>query len=360
MNRGNKQKQIKSEIYAEASEWLSKMDRGFTDMEEAAFESWKNHSEFHQIAFQEQQWNWEELDRLAGLHTSYGSTEDPNLLINEGVKVSVTQRNPFGKWMTIAALAACMVFAAISVIAFNRHPGSSEVEVPKTVVVERIETRHMEDGSEIQLNRGAEISVKYDKSKRLVHLLKGEASFEVAKDADRPFYVQVGDIQVRAVGTAFNVRFMEHEVDVIVAEGTVSVKKQMAEVLTESPTSEAEEAIESETILEANYRARVDLTSADFAPSVEPINASRIEEELIWKPVLIDFENVPLSKIVDEFNRRNPVKMVIVDQSVNDARLSSMFWSDNINGLIRLLESNFDIRATWGEDGTIYLFNGAD
>jgi transmembrane sensor len=51
----------------------------------------------------------------------------------------------------------------------------------------------------------------------------GEAHFFVEKDPQRPFVVNAAGIDVRAVGTAFNVRIDPAAVEVLVTEGRVRV-----------------------------------------------------------------------------------------------------------------------------------------
>src|SRR3546814_17114732 len=60
-------------------------------------------------------------------------------------------------------------------------------------------------------------------SSDLIALKSGEAWFQVAKDRARPFVVEIGDVRVRAVGTAFSVRREAHGVDVQGTEGVVGV-----------------------------------------------------------------------------------------------------------------------------------------
>ncbi len=339
-----------SAIEQAASDWVTKVDRGLSREEQEEFDRWLAKSKAHEKAYSEQKWNWEELDRLAGLQTAYGSSEDPDLLLEN--RSGSARRSWFGSRFAMVACAALVLGAVFTWTGLQVFNGNAEQNRNENVIVERIQTRNLEDGSSLQLNRGAEIEVAYSDMRRTVRLLKGEVNFMVEKDPDRPFFVEVAGVHLRAVGTEFNVRFQPHEVEVIVTEGTVAVQSSSIENLgSQSPASEA--------FIEVNQRVKVDLNSDELVPLIESISEETVARELIWQPVLIDFENVPLSEIVDEFNRRNPVQMVIVDASVNEARLSSMFWSDNVNGLIRLLESNFEIKAEWGEDGTIYLFNNS-
>ena len=59
----------------------------------------------------------------------------------------------------------------------------------------------------------------------------------------------------------------------------------------------------------------------------------------------MDFTNAPLSEIVAEFNRRNPVRLTLGDASLAGLRLSATFRSDNVEGFVRLMVSDFNMRA---------------
>jgi len=334
----------------EAADWITREDCGLGAEEQVELERWISQSDTNAKAYSEAKWNWEELDRLAGLQTRYNASVDPSLLI---------RKERWTWWMPRLAKstfsAACVAFLMIlgyMVAGYQAKNSSDRISRSNEVLVERVQHLDLDDGSLVQLNRGARVEVDYSSEERLVRLVEGEANFIVEKDASRPFFVEVSGIRVRAVGTEFNVRSSKREIDVIVTEGTVSVFRYQAESSTlHDPGLEA--------LVEVNQRVKVSLEGTGAEPSIENIDEKELARELLWKPVLIDFENAPLIEIVAEFNRRNPVKVVIVDSSVQDTRLSSMFWSDNLNGLVRLLESNFGIKSEWGEDGTIYLFNNS-
>src|SRR5690606_24811567 len=58
---------------------------------------------------------------------------------------------------------------------------------------------------------------------RTLRLRRGEAYFEVAREAHRPFKVDAGPTQVLALGTAFNIRLSQNRTVVAVTEGKVEV-----------------------------------------------------------------------------------------------------------------------------------------
>ena len=80
----------------------------------------------------------------------------------------------------------------------------------------KYQIHRLHDGSIVELNKGAQISIRYSGDERRVDLLSGEAYFEVAKNPDRPFIVSARGIDVKAVGTAFNVRLHNDSLEVLV------------------------------------------------------------------------------------------------------------------------------------------------
>lgn len=82
------------------------------------------------------------------------------------------------------------------------------------------------DGTKVHLNTDSQLRYgsNFNGRQRQVELI-GEAYFEVAKDAQSPFIVKTGDIQVRAVGTAFNIQAYPDEEDITtyLAKGSIIV-----------------------------------------------------------------------------------------------------------------------------------------
>lgn len=79
----------------------------------------------------------------------------------------------------------------------------------------------LDDGSVALVNTDSRIRVRFAEGERRIRLDEGEAWFQVAKNADRPFIVDVDDVHVRATGTAFSVRRRGEATEVVVTEGAV-------------------------------------------------------------------------------------------------------------------------------------------
>ena len=124
-------------------------------------------------------------------------------------------------------VAAAVSVFAISVFAYTKYFSSPEMV---TIVSE---TRNQEvlfpDGSVAILNESA--SVTYPEafgSERNVEFT-GEAYFDIQK-SDKPFLIKTGDVDVRILGTAFNLSTAGDEVHILVERGIVAFEKGESQV----------------------------------------------------------------------------------------------------------------------------------
>ncbi|HEY0864398.1 MAG TPA: FecR domain-containing protein [Lacunisphaera sp.] len=327
----------KDPVAQAAAEWMIRHDRGLTAAEQDEFSLWLAADPHHPAAWAEHRWGWDELDRLAGLQTSVHAMPDPDLLAPKQARAG--QR---WAWPVLAAAAAVAV--GIFILSKPVAPGTPAGGVPVVRSLALIEQREMPDGSVIELNRGAVITEHYTAGERRVRLERGEAHFKVAKDAARPFFVEAGGVAVRAVGTAFNVRLDPASVEVLVTEGKVSVA---------APSAPGVEPVIP--LMGMNERTVVSLAPAAPAPQVTVVPPAEIEARLAWQPRLLDFTDAPLAEIVAEFNRRNPVRLVLAAEALRTVRLSATFRSDNVEGFVRLMESDFGMKAEWRGGDEIVL-----
>ncbi len=84
----------------------------------------------------------------------------------------------------------------------------------------------LSDGSVVWLNAGSSLSYNKDFSDKFREVyLKGEAYFEVTPDSLKPFVVKSESLNVKVLGTTFNVRTYEDEnlVNVVLRTGRVDV-----------------------------------------------------------------------------------------------------------------------------------------
>lgn len=128
--------------------------------------------------------------------------------------------------------AAILVIGGIAFFYRENLPGRMGLSLAigqqkTTAPTGKLLTVHLEDGSEVILNAGATLSYprRFSADTREVYL-RGEAFFHVAPNAEKPFVVKTGKMDVRVLGTSFNVRAHPDmdQAKVTVASGKVSVE----------------------------------------------------------------------------------------------------------------------------------------
>lgn len=318
-------------IEVQAGEWLARLDRPDATAEDrAAFECWCSADSRHAAAYTRLAAAWCQLDRVRALRPATGPI-DPNFL----------RPRSFAFNRKFVAVAATLVFAVIAAwLALPLLSGTTYV-----TGVGGFQRLVLSDGSVLELNTDTSVRVTLDGSMRRVELRRGEASFEIAHDATRPFVVTAGDAAVRAVGTRFNVRRFERSVEVLVNEGRVVVGAPDA--LTDSEASLPPSA----PIVKAGQAAVAQaqrITLSEITPDVSA-------RKLAWRERMLVFDGTPLSEVVAEFNRYNERRLVLADPSLGTLRVGGYFRPTNLNAFIELLQQHFDVRVASDSDERIVL-----
>jgi transmembrane sensor len=131
------------------------------------------------------------------------------------------------RWLPagVAALAAaaCLIFFFGGTVLLR-------LEADHVTATAERRSLQLADGTTVLLGPESAIAVAYDRTARRVRLLKGEAFFEVAADS-RPFGVEARDVEVRDIGTAFDVGLGARTTDVAVRDGIVEVTAPRAGVV---------------------------------------------------------------------------------------------------------------------------------
>jgi transmembrane sensor len=180
---------------------------------------------------------------------------------------------------------------------------------------------------------------------RSVNLVAGYALFSVVHDQSRPFSVNAGPIQVRALGTEFNVQKKEvEEVVVEVVTGRVNVSRKLTptrsvevdkatDTTATQPESEQwllaarSEAFEIEKIIEHGQEVVISEKKPGF--QIHNADIKRINS---WKDGNIDFDKAPLADVIQEINRYVDRKIIIGDDRLKSMRVSMIFRIVPIQG----------------------------
>lgn len=320
------------EIEATAAVWLTLRDRGMNDSETAEFMRWLQQDRRHAEIFAQLDRTWQDLSRL---HTAQpaGAPADPEFLAPRPRRRAPVLRLAFAS-LAAAAVVTLAVFGVRHLA--ERHPTAE-------TAIGALQTLDLPDGSVVRLNTDSAVEVRYSQTERRVRLIRGEAHFSVAKDATKPFIVAAGGVAVRAVGTAFNVRLRPEVVEVLVTAGRVGLDR----LGTPAFGFPSEKPIQ----LGAGERILVPLAStaraheSDSAPVVATVAPAEVERVLAWQERRVEFESMPLSDVVAEFNRHNRRQLVIVDEALKSRHFSGTFRADGVEAFLALLQETFEIEV---------------
>ena len=140
-------------------------------------------------------------------------------------KPRTIRMNPW-KWAAAIVLPICIAFFTYYLV-----DSSQTVGAPFIVKADKGDkaTIELPDGTNVVLNSASQLSYlnNFGENVRRVQL-NGEAYFKVAHDEKHAFIVQVGDLEVKVLGTSFNVSAYEDakDVTVVLLEGKVGVYAQ--------------------------------------------------------------------------------------------------------------------------------------
>lgn len=325
-----------------AAEWLVKFDRGLTAAEQDAFSDW--------LAADPRHGDWLALHRsmvgdfslLTQWRPEHSGEPNPDLLARPARRIH---------WLAPAVLAA----AAVIAIAFFRPSPSPKETVAEVAGAAELERRILQDGSTVDLNRGAVVTVNYTAEVRRVTLVRGEALFTVTKNSERPFVVAAGGVDVRAVGTAFNVRLAATDVEVLVTEGQVAVASASVPAGTSaSPSASADAARAIIPLLAEGQRATVSLQGT-ASPEIVAVTRAESDRLLAWQPQLLDFSSAPLEFAVAELNRRNRVQFVIADPELAVMPIIASIRSDKVEGFAQFLAATPGVQIERRSENEIVL-----
>lgn len=261
---------------AEAAAWLARLRSDSRPPEaEAAFRLWLDESPEHRAAFEAVSAAWD----------ASGAASPP-------------RRQPLRR---VALAAAILLAVAVPGIVWVLAPA------PVATAVGERRTLALADGSLVTLNTGTELVAHFDDDERRVRLRRGEASFDVAKDVNRPFVVEAGSTRIEALGTSFDVRWLAGAIAVTLGEGRVRIVDDTGQ----RPVV---------AVLAPGERFVRDARRADPVLRDVDLTAARA-----WREGKLVFDDTALAAAVAEVNRYSERPIQLADADVHDLRVSGSF-----------------------------------
>ncbi|MBI3345677.1 MAG: FecR domain-containing protein [Burkholderiales bacterium] len=320
---GDAPPRVTPDIAAEAALWVARLhgpDR--SPAMEREFRSWQARSAAHREAFGRCTETWQDV-ALIGLATAYDTVAS--------VRASHAARGLRNKtWRWSAAFGLAIAVAGGGMLLQHWR----EQDVYRTAIGEQ-RLIVLDDGTRMLLNTDTRVRVAYGSAQRTVEVRGGEALFEVAKEARRPFVVHVAGSEVVAVGTVFSVRFTDGPQDrdalaVTLIEGQVNVRAAAgrgADGLAPDQTTLLRPGDRLQLHHAAPIQSLAGAASLD-RPNVDQVMAWRRREAVFQDSALVD--------AVEEMNRYSRTPVVLTG-GIRDAglRVSGLFRTGDSAGFAR-------------------------
>ncbi|RAJ08266.1 FecR family protein [Chitinophaga skermanii] len=176
------------------------------------------------------------------------------------------------------------------------------------------------DGTNVWLNAASKLTFPtvFNGKERIVEL-QGQAYFDVTQDANRPFKVKVGTVNVHVLGTSFDIMAYPDEQQIKTTLVTGSVQVQSAK---------------EHTLLHPAQQAVADVTAGTL--TVQPAN---LDKTLAWKNGLFIFNNADLASIVREISRWYDVEFINLAGDSKELYGGSISRKKNLSDVLQLLSA---------------------
>ena len=289
--------------------------------EKTEVETWIAASTEHRKYFEELKTVWNNSKKLAA---SYEVDVDVSWdkfrnRIHQPKTITIRRTIP---WLRIAAM---LFIIAAAYLVTNLFLNKNEEAIPLTFAAkEKVQELKLPDSSVAVLNKNSTISYpsKFDKNKREVNL-QGEAFFNVTADKDKPFIVNVNNVQVRVVGTSFNIRSENGSTEVIVESGKVEVIKNNRSVFL-GP---------KEKIL------------VDAADSVLQKETDKEQLHNYYRTNEFVCDNTPLWKLVSVLNDAYHVNITIARSELRQLPLDVTFSNESLDQILKVISMTLEIKV---------------
>jgi ferric-dicitrate binding protein FerR (iron transport regulator) len=303
-----------------------------TPEEAGMVEEWLAADATNKKQFEDFKTIWEESKKLAAVSTvddDEAWQRFKNRVHNEGNKGAAVRKMRPVAWLKIAAL-----FILVAGAGLFGYQMFSENKVEALAVVSKgsalVDT--LPDGSVVTLNKNSSLNYpsKFKGNTRTI-ALTGEAFFNVTPDKEKPFVINVNDVQVKVVGTSFNVRSENGVTEVIVETGVVKVTRNNKTV-------------------ELRPAEKIKTGGVDSALVKE-----RVEDKLYnyYRSKEFVCDDTPLWKLVEVLNEAYGTNILIENKELRGLKLNTTFNNESLDRILEIVSQTFGITITKEQDRII-------
>ena len=292
----------------------------------------------------------------------YERNDAANTEQNNEEKTVVTKPGKYRGILLAASVAAAVIIVALLALQTNNKQVLKN-ELAANVVTTRPGSKskvQLPDGTQVWLNADSKISYKNNFLGDIREVtLSGEAFFDVVKDKTRPFIIHTGSIDLKVLGTAFNVRSYPNEktTETSLIRGSVEI------LLHNNPDKKYilkpnEKLVVNNSITKAAGSKNQDENTGQDQQIMtlskilfDKQDSSNIETR--WTNDLLDFDGTPFANIVTELERLYKVKFIIKDEKLKQVRFTGVFSNKSLDEVMEALRISGQFQYKFKNDVVI-------
>lgn len=299
-------------------------------------EEWIKASEDNQHAFSRMKMVWEQSGRIIphakapvdvdkGWQSFKNKTSDPQTFPESAPKPLGRSRN----LLFYATRVAAVFFFGVILYFFyinNLKNNTGSEQTVQLATTDKVLSDTLPDGSVASLNTHSEIAFPNDFNKEIREVtLKGEAFFKVVPNPNKPFVINASGVRVEVLGTSFYVQAYDTSGQIVIGveEGSVKVVVSSTEV-----------------ILRSGDKINIDESTNNISVK-EEFNPN----DLYWKSRTLVFHNEKLSDIFRVLEDNFDIKVKPENPQILDCRLTAKFYGENIDEIIGIINTNFNLTS---------------
>jgi transmembrane sensor len=320
--------------------FLRRQGSDWTARDLIELESWLT-DPAHERAFKQVTEAWKTLGHAAAAPEVIALRKDAL----ESVGLTGARRHPIlkavARWQWAAA-AIVVIVVGLSA-SFLENDANDVIETAYETDVGEQREVELEDRSRITLDALTKVKVRMARDSRVVELIQGQAHFSVSSDPKRPFRVAAGDHAITAVGTSFNVEYLENQIVVAMIEGKVAVslgapaENGDPESARRIPPKRAGRTID----LVAGQSLRVMSDGQlDLIPDAD------ISAAIAWRKGMLILADTRLGDAILELNRHSRLQIRISDPAVASLLVSGVFESGDAEAFLETIQSILPVSAS--------------
>lgn len=241
------------------------------------------------------------------------------------------------------ALTASIIFSFTYIL---NSPLQNSPTVKTHYITERGEQQSaaLTDGSIIYLNTQTNLHIDFTEHYRNIRLHSGEAIFKVAHNPKKPFRVWVKGVMFQALGTEFNIKANQDNIELTVITGEVALVNQsfndtnmlLPQNTIKLASNMTLDTSDAKTLIVSIGQEAVVENNGVITASIDAIVAKKTS----WKARQLIFKHEKLQDVVYEFNRYNTIQIEINSKALSHLPITGVFETNNPLSLLEFLEGS--------------------